>query len=100
MNAKLSGISRQMTRLLPKCVLNLADSLERCTRSMTKKMSAQAKSSGATELAALWLKPAQDVAIPEASAKTCSAVGRRSLLRLHMKRTIHRNTDDPAAYRL
>src|SRR3546814_2797482 len=87
MNAKLSGLSRQMTRLLPKCVLNLADSLERCTRSLTKIMSAQAKSSGVTGLAASWLKPAEDVSIPKASAKTCPAVGLRSLLRLKMKRT-------------
>src|SRR3546814_13645576 len=88
MNAKLSGISRLMTRLLPKCVLNLADSLERCTRSMTKMMSAQAKSSGVTGLAASWLKPAEDVSIPEASATTCSAVGLRSLLRLQLTRTL------------
>src|SRR3546814_5874368 len=79
MNAKLSGISGQMTRLLPKCVLNLADSLERCTRSMTKMMSAQAKSSGVTGLAASWLKPAEDVSIPRSEEHTSEL---QSLMRI------------------
>src|SRR3546814_19957510 len=97
MNMKCSGNQRQMTRRLTKFVLNLADSLERCTESMTKMMSAQAKSSGVTGLVASWLKAADDVSIPDASAKTCSAVGLRSLLRLQMKRTLRGKDVHPSA---
>ena len=90
MYSKSSGISRQITRLPPRCGLNRAESFDRCTRSITKIKSAHSSSSGVTGICAPWLSPADAVSMPGHDEKTCYAVGLRSRFWLQMKSTFRK----------
>ena len=87
MYSKLSGISRLATRLPRRLAPNCAVSLVRCDDSMTRIVSAQSRSSGVTGESASRLIPAEEVSTPSQSAKTCSAVGLRSLFLPQTNRT-------------
>ena len=77
--AKSSGMSRQTIRLSLRWARKFFEILFRCTRSITKMTSAHSMISTETGLSALRSVPAEATSNPSRLAKSCSAVGLRSL---------------------
>lgn len=87
-NAKLSGTSRQITRLPARAARKRRCSLLRCAFSITKIRSAQLTSSAVSGFSASWLVPAESTSRSSRRENTCSAVGLRSLFWLQTNRTV------------
>lgn len=87
-NAKLSGTSRQITRVPVRAARKRRCSLLRCAFSITKIRSAQLTSSAVSGFSASWLVPAESTSRSSRRENTCSAVGLRSLFWLQTNRTV------------
>ena len=83
----LSGISRQITRLLTKQEGNFLDNFFLWTFSITKIISAHSINSGVRKVSAVFSSPAEFVCTPGHLEKIFSAVGLRSRFWLQINKT-------------